>query len=482
MTQHSSKRLIVIGAGPGGLTAGLEATRRGWQVTVLEADSQVGGLAKTVVHDGNAFDIGGHRFFTKFPQVEAWWNSVMGPEGFIEVPRSSRIYYGGKFFRYPLRAGDALRQLGVWRALHILASYAYARLRPRRPEQTFEDWITNRFGRQLYLRFFRSYTEKVWGIPCAELSADWAAQRIKSFSLAAAIRQSLFGQETTQLTTLIDHFRYPRRGPGELWGRVQHLITQAGGSVRTLHRVQQVVCNASGGFSVVAATGNSTASYEADAIISTLALPDLLAYLSPKPPADILLAASRLTYRDFASVLMVVNRTQLFSDNWIYIHDPGVRASRLQNYNNWSAAMVRQPNTTCLGMEYHCQRGDDVWERSDDSLITLAKQELATLGFARPQEISSAWVIREPRAYPRYTDNYAEHVRTIATYLATIPGLLTVGRNGMHKYNNQDHSMLTAMLAVDNLAGAAHDLWAVNADDEYHEIKLTKDTAPRSAT
>ncbi|MDO8559647.1 MAG: NAD(P)/FAD-dependent oxidoreductase [bacterium] len=465
-------RVLIIGAGPAGLTAALEGVRRGYSVTVLEASDQSGGLAKTVFHDGYGFDIGGHRFFTKFPQVEQWWHEVLRDD-FITVRRQSRIYYRGRFFDYPLRPLNALAGLGPGMSLRLAGSYLWARLHPRRPETTFEDWVSNRFGRLLFSIFFKSYTEKVWGIPCNELSADWAAQRIKSLSLSKAVLNAIRPQRGS-ITTLIEEFQYPRRGPGMLWERVVQLVEDAGGRVLLQSPVQHLVALPGHGFRVTAMVDGKTQELFADAVISTMPLPDLVAMLEPAPPADVRAAAERLTFRDFLSVLLVLKTTALFPDNWIYIHDPSIRASRVQNYGNWSAAMVPQPGTSGIGVEYHCQQGDQLWTKTDDQLIALATEELSRLRLAEPAQVQRGWVIREPYAYPRYTDDYQQHVKTIARHLASIPRLQTVGRAGMHRYNNQDHSMLTAMLAIDNLSGARHDLWAVNADDEYHEIKISK--------
>ena len=464
-----SRALLIIGAGPAGLTAGVEACRNGWEVTVLEADRQVGGLAKTVVHDGNAFDIGGHRFFTKYPEVEAWWREILGAD-LLTVRRQSRIFYRGKFFDYPLRAANALRSLGPISSLLIAGSYGWARIHPRRPELTFEDWVSNRFGRRLFQTFFKTYSEKVWGIPCDQLSADWAAQRIKSLSLTKAIADALgFGRGS--VTTLIEQFFYPKRGPGMMWERAQERITAAGGRVLLQHRVLEIATD-SGGFVVRASTAESTkTTFAADAVISSMALPDLVRSLKPVAPNSVQQAANALNYRDFLTVQVVVNRQNIFTDNWIYLHDPIVKAGRLQNFGNWSKAMVATAGTSCLGLEYFCQAGDQLWQKSEADLVALAKHELELLGLVKAEEITRGWVTREPKAYPRYDGNYQTHVQTIAQYLSSIKNLWTVGRNGMHHYNNQDHSMLTAMLAVKNLSGEAHNLWAVNVDDEYHEIK-----------
>lgn len=473
MPNAHNRRLLIIGAGPAGLTAAVEAQKRGFAVTVLEASNEVGGLAKTAMRDGNGFDIGGHRFFTKFPQVEEWWHEILPSKDFIKVRRQSRIYYRGKFFSYPLRAGNALAGLGPWTSLRVLGSYLWAKIHPRRPEVSFEDWVSNRFGRLLFAIFFETYTEKVWGIPCDQLSADWAAQRIKSLSLGKAVVSAFKPQQGKGVTTLIDEFQYPRRGPGMMWERARQLVEQRGGRVLVQHPAVRIALEAKSEFTITANVSGRPVSLTADAIISSMPLQDLIACLEPPAPPAVGTAARSLSYRDFLNVAVVVNRTGLFPDNWIYIHDAAVRASRIQNYNNWSAGLAAEPGTTCLGVEYHCNLGDDLWRAPDAKLIAQAAAELEHLKLARASEVLRGWVIREPHAYPRYTGDYQRNIQTIADYLANIPNFFTVGRAGMHKYNNQDHSMLTAMLAVDNLCGAHHDLWAVNADDEYHEIRLT---------
>jgi protoporphyrinogen oxidase/GT2 family glycosyltransferase len=461
-------RIAICGAGPAGLTAAYLLAHRGYRLRVLESDLQVGGLARTATYKGFHFDIGGHRFFTKIPEVQALWDEVLGAE-LIDVPRLSRIHYHGKFFQYPLKAGDALLGLGPWQTVLILLSYLRARIHPHPVEENFEQWVSNRFGDRLYRIFFKSYTEKVWGVPCTEVRAEWAAQRIQGLSLARAVLAATSIQSGSRVRTLIDRFKYPRLGPGQMWERCTELVTGLGGAVQLGHEVI--------GFdlvdgSVVAAqvrTPGGTQRVEADHFISTMPLRSLVRALGNAVPAAVQQAGAALTYRDFIVVALILDRSELFPDNWIYVHTPGLKVGRVQNFNNWSAALVPEPGTTCLGMEYFCFEGDALWQRTDGDLVSLATHELGQLRLAPSARVLDATVVRMPKAYPIYDRAYRTHLDTIRPFLDAIPNLHTIGRGGMHKYNNQDHSMYAAMLLVENLEGAAHDLWAVNSDLEYQE-------------
>ncbi|MGF1492438.1 MAG: NAD(P)/FAD-dependent oxidoreductase [Microcoleaceae cyanobacterium] len=473
MSQHHS--VVVVGGGPAGLTAAYELTKHGIHPYVLEAADKVGGISRTEVYKGYRFDIGGHRFFTKVEVVNRLWQEVLGDE-FIRVPRLSRIYYQNKFYDYPLSIKNTLLNLGPIESVLILFSYLQAKvkgkLRPDIEPETFEEWVTDCFGDRLYRTFFKTYTEKVWGIPCNKIEAEWAAQRIKGLSLKKAVIDAAFGKNDTK--TLIKEFDYPLYGPGMMWERFQQKIDESGGEV-SLHtralsfkregfRIKEIVAN----------KGDETLHLTADQFISSMPITALVNRLDPLPPEEILHAARSLSYRDFLIVALVIDHPDLFPDNWIYIHSPEVKVGRIQNFKNWSPAMVPDLSKTCLGMEYFCTEGDRIWEMSDAELLDLAAQEINTLGLTKDSKIEDGTIIRQPKAYPVYDRDYRQHLQVIQDYLTQFENLQTVGRNGMHRYNNQDHSMLTGYFAAQNILGREHDLWTVNVERSYHE-EFTKE-------
>jgi protoporphyrinogen oxidase len=464
----AAAQVVVVGAGPAGLTAAFALAERGAAVTVLEKDVRPGGIARTEAYKGFLFDIGGHRFFTKEPEVDALWHRWLGPE-FLRRPRQSRIFYGGRFFHYPLRAFNALAGLGVWQSVAVLASYLRARLRPSPVEDTFEQWVSNRFGQRLYRIFFKTYTEKVWGIPCSEIRAEWAAQRIKGLSLPSAIRNALLPPKGEVIKTLIEEFDYPRRGPGQMWERVVALVRQAGQRVE--FGVEVVSLRHANGrvVEVVSRGADGETVRPVSHVVSSMPLQELVLKLDPPPPAAVVDAARRLRYRDFLTVVLILDRRELFDDNWIYVHSPGVQVGRIQNFKNWSPEMVPDARYTSLGLEYFCQVDDGLWAMADDALVALGARELEQIGLAKAADVVDGTVVRQPKAYPIYDGRYAACLETIASWLPALGNLQTIGRNGLHKYNNQDHSMLTALAAVDNIGGAAHDLWAINTERSYHE-------------
>jgi len=466
-------RIVVVGAGPAGLTAAYMLAKQGHPVTVLEADDIVGGISRTSQYKGYRFDIGGHRFFTKIGPVQALWEELLGPE-FISVPRMSRIHYSGKYFDYPLKAMNALQGLGIFNAIRIVWSYLHARLYPNPVEENFEQWVSNRFGKRLYEIFFKTYTEKVWGLPCTEIRAEWAAQRIQGLSLARAILSATaLNKRSTKIKSLISEFRYPRLGPGQMAASAK--VQDLGSTVLMKSYVTAIDCGmdeATGQQQVRgvhAETPSGKQYFPADHVISTMPVRSLVRALTPAPPAAFREAAQGLRYRDFLVVALILKGENLFPDNWIYIHTPGVKVGRIQNFNNWSQAMVPEAGRTCLGLEYFCFKGDGLWASSDEELIALATRELAELGLVQPDDVVDGTVIRMPKAYPIYDSKYRDCLDKVRELIDPIANLHTVGRNGMHKYNNQDHSMLTAMMAIWNMQGASHDIWAVNTDFEYHE-------------
>ncbi len=468
--------VAVLGAGPAGLTAAYRLVERGLPVVCFEADDTVGGLARTVVRDGYRFDLGGHRFFTKSAEVEALWTQLLGPELLVR-PRLSRIYWRGRFIEYPLRPADALAKVGPLELARCLASYARAQLRRKRPPQSFEDWVSARFGRRLFELFFKTYTEKVWGVGTEELRAEWAAQRIADLSLWRAARSALPGGRGEEPKSLIEEFRYPRLGPGQMWEEMARRIERGGGELRLGAPVTGIELE---GERVVAvrAGGERVA---VSAAISSVPLRTVAGVADPAPPSPVGAAATGLRYRDFLTVALVIEGEPPFPDNWVYVHDPEVRVGRIQNFRAWSPWMTPDPRRSCVGLEYFCFEGDDLWALPNEELVRLAGAELTSLGLVAADRLAGGHVVRVPKAYPIYDTEYARRVERIRAWVDGIANLQQIGRNGLHRYNNSDHSMLTAMRAVENLCdGADHDLWAVNADSAYHE-RLEPDEQPYRA-
>ena len=468
--------VVVLGGGPAGLTAAWHLTREGATTTVLEADPvHVGGIARTETHEGFRFDIGGHRFFTKSDDVRKLWHEILPSDQWLEVERMSRIFYRGQFFDYPLRAGDALKKLGFFTSVACVLSYFHAKLRPRKQVRSFEDWVVNQFGRRLYEIFFKTYTEKVWGRPCNQISADWAAQRIKGLSLFSAVVNALprlpWKRDDAVIKTLIERFEYPREGPGQMWEHAAEQVRATGNPVHLDHRVVEVH-HADGEVTGIEVEGpQGCHRVTGTDYLSTIPLRELAHIMRPAPPAEVLAAADALEYRDYLTVVLVVDLEEVFPDNWIYIHEPEVWLGRIQNYKNWSPYMVPDTSKTALGLEYFTTKGDvDLWEADDDELIGLGVREAASIGLVNPREVLHGTVVRMSKAYPVYDEFYKENVAVIRGWLLDAArNLQTVGRNGMHKYNNQDHSMLAALLAAQNILGETWDPWKVNTDAEYHE-------------
>lgn len=463
--------VVVIGSGPAGLTAAYELAKHGIRSVVLERADKVGGISRTEEYKGYRFDIGGHRFYTKDLEVQQLWHEVLGND-FIQVPRLSRIYYQGKFFDYPLSLFNTLSNLGIVTSFLILVSYfkakLEARLKPKKKIQNFEEWVTDRFGRRLYEIFFKTYTEKVWGISCTKIQAEWAAQRIQGMSLKRAVLAALFGGSKAK--SLIKKFEYPRLGPGMMWERFQEEVEHYGSDVLLNTSVVRIKRKENRVQSVTVQQGNQTFQITGDQFISSMPVSALVKSLDPPAPPAVLEAAQGLKYRDFLIVALMIDQVDLFPDNWIYIHSPEFQVGRIQNFKNWSIEMVPDPSKTCLGMEYFCSEGDTLWEMSDQDLIDLATQEIVALGLLKKSvPVEDGVVIRQHKAYPVYDGEYRKHLAVLQSYLGTFENLQTVGRNGMHRYNNQDHSMLTGLFAAKNILGEQHNLWTVNTERSYYE-------------
>ncbi len=453
-------------------------------MSVLEADDCVGGIARTAEYKGFRFDIGGHRFFTKVLTVQRLWRDLLGDE-LLTRPRLSRIYFNGRYFAYPLKAVNALAGLGVVQSLAVFASYGWAQLRPVSPELSFEDWVINRFGRRLYVMFFKSYTEKVWGIPCTRIGAQWAAQRIKGLSLWVAAREALLTPfrrgRSSGVRSLIEEFEYPRLGPGQCWDACASRIRAQDGTVELGARVVGVRHHAGRIEAIDVERHGATHTEPVAALISTMPLRTLIEALAPAAPEAVQLAAAQLSYRDFLTVALIVDQADVFPDNWIYVHDASVRVGRIQNFKNWSPAMVPSPDRTCLGLEYFCFEGDGLWAMTDADLVALATDELALLKLVDKALVCDGTVVRMPKAYPIYDDRYLDALTVLRDYVTGFENLQLAGRNGLHKYNNQDHAMVTGLLAAEALCGARVDPWTVNVEDEYLEEGDVYGLAPELA-
>ncbi|MBC7361872.1 MAG: NAD(P)/FAD-dependent oxidoreductase [Candidatus Aminicenantes bacterium] len=462
-------KILIIGAGPAGLTAGYELVKNGHQVIILEKESQVGGISRTINYKGYLFDLGGHRFFTKYNEVEKIWKEVL-PDDFLKRPRLSRIFFKGKFFYYPLKPFNALINLGPARAVMAVLSYFKARLFPYKNPDTFEKWVTNKFGRSLYKIFFKTYTEKVWGIPCSQISADWAAQRIKGLSLGTAILNSFGFIKKEKIRTLIDEFYYPRRGPGQFWEKMASLIEEKGGKIILNAEAKAIYAEDN---SVIISFENKgrLESIKADRLITSAPLKETVLSLNPKPPEIIYEAAQGLNYRDFFTACLIIDKENIFPDNWVYIHSPEITAGRLQNFKNWSPEMVPDLSKTSLGLEYFCFQTDPIWSKPDVELLEVAASDIEKLKMAVRSEIFDGTIIRVSKAYPVYDPDYRTKIAIIKSYLRQIPKVQVIGRNGLHRYNNQDHSMMMGIYAARNIMGAELDVWDINVEEEYHEEK-----------
>lgn len=466
------KKVLVIGGGPAGLAATYDLAKRNIPVTCFEGDKMVGGISRTVEYKNFRFDVGGHRFFTKIPSVSKLWHEILGDD-FLTRPRISRIFYGRKFFYYPLRPVNALSGLGLWQSIRIVVSYLRAKLFPGKEESTFAQWVTNRFGAELYSIFFKTYTEKVWGIPCTEIQAEWAAQRIKGLSLWTLISNTLF-KSTNVVKTLINEFQYPRLGPGQMYETMAAKAQEIGACIKLRHRVLTIQHEANHIQSLQVANEQGVTNNVAGTdFISTMPITELILHLHPKPPEEVINAAQSLRYRSLLTVNLLLNRKEKLPDTWIYIHDPQIKMGRIQFFANWSPFMVPDENHSSVGLEYFCSEGDSLWSASEKDLLDLGKKEVEALGLVKQEEIIDGFIIKMAKCYPVYDRTFQKNLSIIQNYLIQFDNLQLCGRYGLFKYNNMDHSILTALYAVENILGAQHNVWTVNADDEYHEEKIS---------
>lgn len=486
MSPPDEREFVIVGAGPAGLTAAYMLSKRGVTATILEADKVVGGISRTARSGGWRFDIGGHRFFTKVQAVEDLWFEILGPDDFLRRPRLSRIYYHGKFYDYPISAMNALRNLGIVEAIRCVLSYLWAQIHPPKDTSTLEGFVVARFGRGLYGHFFKTQSEKVWGVPCSEIQADWGAQRIKNLSMVRAAWEALKPgwlkartSKDKQVTSLIEEFNYPKYGPGMMWERCAELVADAGSTIEFDSPVTRIEHTGGRAFAVTASRDGVDSRYSCTDVVSTMPIGALVKAMDPPPPEEVTKAADALRYRDFITVALVLPDSVGFPDNWIYVNDASVEVGRIQNFGRWSPYMVAD-GTTCLGLEYFVWEGGHLWIKDDADLIDQAKRELCEIGLLPdPTLVSDAFVVRMPKAYPMYDVDYRANVDTLVAWLdANVANVHPVGRNGMHRYNNQDHSMLTAMFAVENMFGADHDVWNVNVEQDYHEEKTAPPAHP----
>ncbi|MGD9155568.1 MAG: NAD(P)/FAD-dependent oxidoreductase [Bacillota bacterium] len=478
-------QVIILGGGPAGLAAAYDLAKNGVANLVLEKDRQVGGISKTIIYKDFYFDLGGHRFFTKFPEVEALWREVLAAN-FQKTPRLSRIYYRNKFFNYPLTPLNALFGVGIGATLVIIGSYLKAKMFPSRPEDTFEQWVSNRFGKKLFTMFFKTYTEKVWGIPCSSIQAEWAAQRIKGLSLSSAIYNALFKPKNSNIKTLIDEFDYPVFGPGMMYSEMKAKAELTGAS-RCLSECEVVKLNHVG-FTVKSVVyrdpNGQRRLIDGSHFISSIPITELIAGIDPPAPPAVLAAAQKLQYRSLITVDIIINKAKIFPDNWIYIHSPEVKLGRIQNFKNWSARMVPDPRKSSLGLEYFCNEHDELWEMPDEELFSLAAAEVEKIRICQKADIEDYVVVRVPKAYPVYNLGYQESLAVVAKYLRQFSNLQPVGRYGLFKYNNMDHSIMTGLYASENIRAGnrLYDTWSINVDAEYHEEKKTDGDYPSKKT
>ncbi|HRZ40013.1 MAG TPA: FAD-dependent oxidoreductase [Candidatus Omnitrophota bacterium] len=465
----------ILGAGPAGLGAAAELAKHGVKDTIIvDRNHIVGGLARTEVHEGARFDIGPHRFFTRNPEIEALWKETLGPD-FIPVSRLTRILYNKKFFHYPIKPVDVLLKLGPVESLKVIASFVASKLAPPKKPDTFEDWVVQKFGRALYSAFFKTYTEKVWGRPCDQISAQWAEQRIKDLSVLQILKKAILKKKDNHVRSLVEEFHYPVLGSGQMYEALRRRIESGGAEVLLKAAVTGIRREGATIKSVdVCLDGSERMNITARHFFSSIPLKGFFSMLDPQEPTRVQEAVKALRYRDHITVNLLLEGEGLFPDQWIYIHSPDVRMARLVNYGNFSKAMVDHPGTSALGVEYFVFQNEGLWNETDEALERLAVDELKLLGFVQGRSVKRSWVVREAQAYPASYVGFEGHYDVLKSRIDEFSNFSAIGRGGMHKYNNQDHSIMTGILAARNylrLPGAPYDLWKVNADDVYHEMR-----------
>ena len=463
------KKVVIFGGGPAGLGAGVELTKRGLKPLILEKEGQVGGISKTLNYKGYYFDLGGHRFFTKSKEVMNIWKETLPEEEFLERKRLSRIYYKNKFFFYPLKPANALFNLGILTSIQVLLSYFKSKIFPYKDESTFDRWTSNRFGKKLFRIFFKTYTEKIWGMPSEEIEAQWAAQRIKGLSLNKAIRNAFFPDKSGKIKTLITKFHYPKYGPGMMYEGMGKNVMEGGGAIFLNQEIKKVYHRRNKIIAVETQSNGTIRRYQGNYFISSLPINSLIERLDPLPPLEVLKAARALRFRSFLAVNLILKAKHLFPDNWIYVHSPEVKLGRIQNFKNWSPFMVKDENFTGLGLEYFCTEGDSFWRRKDEDLIKIGLQELEKIKIGKPSQFRDGCVVRVPNAYPIYFAGYEKYLKTIKDFLTGFNNLQTIGRVGMFRYNNMDHSILSGIYAAKNILGEKNNVWEINIEEEYHE-------------
>jgi protoporphyrinogen oxidase len=464
--------VIVMGAGPAGIATAQKLSENGKSVLVIDKDSQVGGISKTVNYKIFLFDLGPHRFFTKSKTINKLWEDTLG-EDFLPVDRLTRIYYKNKFFNYPIKPVNALQGLGIITAIQVLLSYLWIKIYPYPREDNFEEWVSNRFGYKLYSIFFKSYTEKLWGIPCAEIQAEWVAQRIKGLSMRSAIKNALFPKKNS-LKTLVEEFHYPKYGSGMMYEKMAENAKNFGAEFLMREKVLEIFHENGKAKTVKVKNLDSgeVTILESDYLVSSIPLTFLAKILNPAPDQEVLEAINNLKYRSTLIINLIYKKTKNpFPDNWIYVHSPEVKMLRIGNPANMSPFMVPDKEKIALGVEYVCEEKGSLWNKNDEELIDMAVQELEMLDFLKKSDFSDGFVIRVPKTYPVYSTSYPENFEKLKKFIDGFQNLQPIGRYGMFKYNNMDHSLLTGIYAAENILGANHDIWEVNEEKEYHEEK-----------